>query len=198
MERILCLILVLFSVISFADVNALNTMLQNFNNLKANFSEAIVDSQGNQSQSTGVLYIQKPNQFRWEAKTPNSQLFISNGQKVWNVEPDLEQVTITPLSQNLSTTPLLLLSGNTKDLAQVFKITEQDASHYLLVPTDKDSMIKQIVLGFDAQGIVNTLEITNTLGQVSTLTLSDVQINTTLSAGLFTYVPAAGMDVLQQ
>lgn len=188
----------MFSTLVSADVNTLNIMLQNFSSLKANFSETIADNQGNETHSSGVLYIKKPNQFRWEAKTPDSELFISNGKKVWNVEPDLQQVTVSPLSQNLSTTPLLLLSGNTKDLSKLFTVTEQDASHYVLIPKDNDSMIKKIILGFDQNGIVNSLEITNTMGQVSTLQLTQVETNTVLAGGLFTYVPTSGMDVLEQ
>lgn len=182
----------------FADVATLNTLLQNFTSLKANFSEVISDNQGNQSKSTGVLYIKKPNQFRFEASTPDVELFISNGKQVWNVEPDLEQVTVSPLSQNLSTTPLLLLSGNTTDISSVFAVEELDASHYALTPKDQDSMIKKIVLGFDSAGVVSTLEITNTMGQVSELQLTNVEVNQTLPSSLFTYTPPAGVDVLQQ
>lgn len=198
MRFLFVLLICLFSTCIFADVAQLNSLLQNFSSLKANFSEVMTDQQGNKMQSSGVLYIKKPDQFHWETSAPNSELYISNGHTVWSVEPDLQQVTVSRLSQNLSTTPLLLLSGDVTDLTKVFTVQQQDATHYILIPKDQDSMIAKIVLGFDQKGIVNTLEMTNTMGQTSMLQLRNVILNEALPASLFTYVPVPGMDVLQQ
>src|SRR3989338_5265990 len=108
--RLLVLLCGFLCGFAFADdVGGLNQLLQSFHSMSANFTQNITDNQGNQSMATGSLIIQKPNQFRWEEVSPNEQLFISDGKKLWNVEPDLEQVTVSALSQNLSTTPLLLL-----------------------------------------------------------------------------------------
>lgn len=186
-----------FATELFADVGALNSLLQNFSSLQASFTEVIATNQGSQT-SSGTLSIQKPDQFRFEVKSPDSELSLSNGHTLWNVEPDLEQVTVSKLGQNISTTPLLLLSGNIKDIQTLFKVTQIDAQHYSLVPVENDSMLKQIILGFDAAGIVNFLQITNTMGQVSKLTLTHVMTNQPLAASLFNYSPPAGMAVLQQ
>lgn len=193
----LCLLMsCLFMPAAFADVYQLNNLLKNFTSLQANFTSTMSDQQGAQSQSIGTLSIQKPNQFNYEVTSPNKELFISNGKQVWSVEPDLQQVTISPLSQNLSTTPLLLLSGDTKNLESVFKVTQINSTNYMLVPRAKDSMIKQILISFNAKGVLSYLQIDNTMGQISKINFKDVMLNTKLAPSLFHYTPVAGMDVL--
>lgn len=196
MKRLVVFILGFLMSIAFADVYQLNSLLKNFNSLQANFTSSMSDQQGTQSQSTGMLSILKPNQFHYEVMSPNKEIFISNGKQVWSVEPDLQQVTISPLSQNLSTTPLLLLSGDTKNLESIFKITQINSTNYMLVPRAKDSMIKQILLSFNAKGVVRFLQIDNTMGQVSKINFSNVVLNSKLAPNLFYYTPAPGMDVL--
>ncbi len=184
---------------AFADpagVTQLNGLLQNFQNLQAHFSETVQNSQGQAAPSQGTLAIQKPNQFNWHVLTPNEEWYISDGHQVWNVEPDLDQVTITPLSRNLSTTPLLLLGGEVQDLSRLFTVTAVDQEDYVLVPKDSQSLIKQITLHFDSTGVIQALDIVNTLGQRSHLQFSQVKLNGVLPASLFHYTIPAGMDVL--
>ena len=189
----LFLCLALFVNFSYAD---LNQLLQSFSSLQANFTETVQNGQAHSSTSQGTLIIQKPNQFNWHILSPDEDWYISNGKQVWNVEPDLQQVTITPLSHNLSNMPLLLLGGQVKDLNALFTVTMLDADDYILVPKDANSMIKKINLSFAASGAVKSLEITNTMGQVSTLQFSNVKLNGKIDPSQFQYVVPAGMDVL--
>jgi len=103
----LMVLLLQFNIVYADEISGLNQLLQQFQSLSANFSQELTDSQGMKSVTSGTLILKKPNQFRWEVNSPNQQLFISNGKELWNVEPDLEQVSLSPLEQNLSTTPLL-------------------------------------------------------------------------------------------
>lgn len=176
----------------------LNHLLQNFQTLQADFTTHTTSKHGSVTDTTGSLIIEKPNQFHYHIKTPNEELFISDGHKVWDVEPDLQQVVISPLSHNLSTMPLLLLSGSATDLNTLFVVTEIDAQDYTLVPKDKNALIKQIKLNFDEDGTLQTLQITNTLGQVSTMVFSNVLLNEPIPKHAFTFIPPVGMDVMSQ
>ncbi|MCX7123975.1 MAG: outer membrane lipoprotein chaperone LolA [Gammaproteobacteria bacterium] len=191
--KALFLCLALFANFAYGD---LNQLLQSFTSLQANFTETVQNGQGHGNMSQGTLMILKPNQFNWHILSPNEEWYISNGKQVWNVEPDLQQVTITPLGHNLSTTPLLLLGGEVQDINTLFAVTIIDANDYVLVPKDPNSMIKKIKLSFDASGKIQLLEITNTLGQVSTLKFSNVKLNAVINARQFQYVVPVGMDVL--
>lgn len=185
---------------AFADtgINNLNYLLQSFQSLSANFQENISDSSGGfASQQNGHLLIKKPNQFRWEVTDPNEQLFISDGKTLWNIEPDLDQATVSALTQNLSTTPLLLLSGTVTDINRVFKVTQIGANQYRLIPSDNDSLIKEVDLVFN-QNIISRISVVNTMGQIAVVSFTDVQFNVNISAQQFNYTPSAGMQVLHQ
>ena len=93
-----------------------DSLLNNLHSLQANFSQTIAIAQQTPQKSTGIVYIKEPNQFRWQVQSPNPQLFVSDGQKLWNDEQDLDQVTVHPLDKSLSATPLLLLSGRVADI----------------------------------------------------------------------------------
>lgn len=185
---------------AFADtgINNLNNLLQSFQSLSANFQENISDASGGfASQQNGHLLIKKPNQFRWEVTDPNEQLFISDGKTLWNIEPDLDQATVSALTQNLSTTPLLLLSGTVTDINRVFKVTQIGANQYRLIPSDNDSLIKEVDLVFN-QNIISRISVINTMGQIAVVSFTDVQFNVNISAQQFNYTPSAGMQVLHQ
>ncbi len=195
----LCLALMLFTQFAFGDATGvahLNQLLQSFTSLQAGFTETVQNGRGNGNISQGTLAILKPNQFNWHVLSPDEEWYISNGKQVWNVEPDLQQVTITPLSHNISTTPLLLLGGQVQDLNALFTVTMLDAQDYVLVPKDPNSMIKKLKLSFNADGVIQSLDITNTMGQVSHLAFSNVKLNTPIPVSQFHYVIPAGMDVL--
>lgn len=180
------------------EVNSLNQLLQNFHSMQANFTQTISDANGNSSnQQTGKVVIMKPGKFRWQVISPNEQLYISDGKTLWNIEPDLDQVTRSALTQNLSTTPLLLLSGNISDINSVFKVTELSANQYRLIPTDNDSLIKEVALTFN-QGMISQISVTNTMGQVATVIFTDIKFNVKVPANTFNYTPDKSMQVLTQ
>ena len=192
-------ILLFWTQCVWADVSGvthLNQLLQSFTSLQANFVETVHNGQGNGNISQGTLAILKPNQFSWHSLSPAEEWYISKGRQVWNVEPDLQQVTISPLSQRVATTPLLLLSGQVQDLNALFTVTMLDAQDYVLVSKDPQAMVKKIKLSFNADGVIQSLEMTNSMNQVSTLVFSNVQLNQTLNPLEFEYVVPAGMDVL--
>lgn len=173
----------------------LNALLGRFSSLEAHFS---VSSPANlrAGESKGVLMIAKPNRFNYHVFTPNAELFISDGKQVWSVEPDLQQVTISPLVDSLSTTPLLLLSNQKQDIKRIFKVKQTDALHYELKPKGQDTLIQQIVLGFTKEGVLDSLSITNTLGETRVLRFTEVRLNQAINPSFFHYIPGPNMDVL--
>ena len=194
-----CLCLALFVQCAFGDLPGathLNQLLQSFTSLQASFTQTVQNGRGNGNISQGSLAIVKPNQFNWHVLSPNEEWYISDGKQVWNVEPDLQQVSITPLSQNISSTPLLLLSGKVQDVNALFNVTMLDANDYVLLPKDSNAMIKKIKISFSSTGVIQSLEITNSMNQVSTLQFSNVKLNSLIPSSQFHYTIPAGMDVL--
>src|SRR5690606_11460873 len=58
------------------------------------FSHMTLSANGaNLQQTTGTLTLKRPVKVRWHTDPPLEQLLISDGEKIWLYDPDLEQVT---------------------------------------------------------------------------------------------------------
>ncbi|MDF2530151.1 MAG: lolA [Gammaproteobacteria bacterium] len=195
-KKFLAILAMTCSVVYAAGSVSLDNLLSNFHSLQANFVQ-ISQAQGQASQQvTGTLSIEKPNQFRWEILKPNPQLLIADGKNLWNYEEDLQQVTVSPIAQAISSTPMLLLSGQVTQLKTLFTIQALSPYQYQLTPKQSDSLLQSIVIGFDQTGKLASLVLTNNMGQVTQVKFSNVQLNPSLPASLFQFKPPAGVDVL--
>ncbi len=174
----------------------LQTLLSKFRSLQAHFVETMV-IQGNSQQSSGEVAIQRPNRFRWTTTTPSEQLYVSDGKQLWQYEADLDQVTVQPINNQAALySPLMLLSGQVSDLSRLYTITVLGDEQFQLVPNSSDSLINSMTLTF-SHGVLSELDLTNTMGQVTTIVFSKVQMNQPIDSKLFQFVPPASADVLR-
>ena len=61
---------------------------------------------------SGTLLVKKPGRMRWEYKTPEEKLFVSDGRKLYAWVPADRQVTVSALpSGDAPATPILFLLG---------------------------------------------------------------------------------------
>ena len=82
--------------------------------LQSDFTE-IYRGDGPERVESGTLWLKKPRKMRWEYRSPNEKLFISNGQVVWfylPAERQLRKTTLRKLDDWRS--PLAFLLGKTK------------------------------------------------------------------------------------
>ena len=69
--------------------------LNGIESLEANFLQEITDQDGVVLEtSQGFLKIKKPNKYRWAYFSPMEQEIVSNGDKIWIHDPELEQVVV--------------------------------------------------------------------------------------------------------
>lgn len=59
----------------------LNKLLTNTKSMTANFSQTTKGA--NSGTFTGTMSVQRPNNFRWETKSPSQQLIVANGNSMW-------------------------------------------------------------------------------------------------------------------
>src|SRR5690606_37591265 len=60
----------------------------------ARFEQVVFDEVGEPIQeSRGRLWIERPNKFRWNYETPYEQQILSDGERLWVYDKDLQQVT---------------------------------------------------------------------------------------------------------
>jgi outer membrane lipoprotein carrier protein len=203
--------MLLLAVMAFAVVPAqaddavavarLTALLSQAKTLTARFSQLTLDGSGTQLQETaGELALQRPGLFRWHTDAPAEQLLVSNGQKVWLFDPDLNQVTIQVLDQRLTHTPALLLSGDVSKISENFEVSHKEGGSvvdFILKPKAKDSLFDNLRLSF-RNGVINDMQLVDSVGQRTNILFLGVKMNEPIAPSQFTFAVPAGADVIEQ
>jgi outer membrane lipoprotein carrier protein len=203
--------MLLLTVLSFSSVAAvaddslavqrLTELLNQAQTISARFSQLTLDGSGTQLQETaGQLALKRPGLFRWHTDAPMEQLLVSNGEKVWLYDPDLEQVTIQTLDQRLTHTPALLLSGDVSKISENFEISHSESGNvvdFILKPKSKDSLFDSLRLSFRNK-VLNVMQLIDSIGQRTNILFLGVKMNEALDDGLFTFDIPEGADVIQE
>jgi outer membrane lipoprotein carrier protein len=203
--------MLLLSVLSFTCVTAvaddevavqrLTELLNQAQTITARFSQLTLDGSGTQLQETaGQLALKRPGLFRWHTDEPMEQLLVSNGEKVWLYDPDLQQVTIQALDQRLTHTPALLLSGDVSKIRENFEISHKEAGNvvdFILKPKSKDTLFDSLRLSFRNK-VLNDMQLIDSIGQRTNILFLNVKMNEPQDDAQFTFEIPAGADVIQE
>lgn len=204
--RILLLAVMAFAVAPVqadeaAAVARLTALLSQAQTLTARFSQLTLDGSGTQLQETaGELSLKRPGLFSWHTDAPAEQMLVSNGQKVWLYDPDLNQVTIQVLDQRLTHTPALLLSGDVSKISENFSVTYKEGGSvvdFILKPKAKDSLFDNLRLSFRS-GVINDMQLVDSVGQRTNILFLGVKMNEPLDVSQFSFQVPAGADVIEQ
>lgn len=182
-------------------ISRLTEMLNKAQTIAGRFSQLTLDGSGTQLQETsGELALKRPGLFRWHTDEPMEQLLVSNGEKVWLYDPDLQQVTIQTLDQRLTHTPALLLSGDVSKISENFEITHKeggDVVDFILKPKAKDTLFDTLRLSF-RNGVINDMQLIDSVGQRTNILFLGVKMNQKLDAAQFDFKIPEGADVIQE
>ena len=167
--------------------------------LKGNFNQQVFSKKGKIiQQSTGNISMLRPGKFRWVYKSPDPQTIVGNGKNIWVYDEDLEQVTIKPMSQALSSAPIALLTRMQKPEVQfkVDAITHNAAGldWFKLTPHKKSNEFKFFEIGLDKNGLRQMI-MHDQLGQKTVLQLN-ARMNVPISGSTFYFKIPAGVDVI--
>lgn len=183
------------------DVGAqkLELFLEGASTLKATFKLSLLDSELELlEESQGTLRIKRPGRFRWDYTEPYEQLVLSDGEKLWLYDADLEQATVKQLDESLSTTPAVLLSGS-GDVADGFEIIGvYDADGIVWVnlePKADDTDFQTFSLGFEGDDL-RYMQLSDRLDQVTRIEFSNIVRNQTMEDQAFDFIPPDGVDVI--
>ena len=191
--------------------NASEAMLERFfievNTLQADFTQQIVDESGMTLESkSGVFSLSRPGKFRWnyaneDPEYPVGQQIISNGELITFYEPDLETANQRSMFNALEQVPTLLLVQSGESLDEHFTVTEFGLTDGLtwvaLKPKDENAGYQGLMVGF-AKEQLNSIVLTDGLGNETRLALSNVVSNSELDGALFEFSPGKGVDVIRQ
>jgi outer membrane lipoprotein carrier protein len=184
-----------------ADAAALATVekaIAALDSVRAEFVQELLDKDGKSvERAVGTLYLKKPGRFRWDYSEPK-QLIVSDGNRLWLYDPELEQATVRKVRDTLSQTPAMLLAGESK-VADGFTVSAAGRDGGLdwvrLIPKQTDTDFKELRLGFLA-GSLKRLEFDNKLNQRTRVDLTRIEKNARLPDSLFRFTAPPGVDVI--
>jgi len=194
--------------ITMASVCAAQTAAQSLSeqlgrqtNIEADFVQYVLDASGSRLQEThGHMVLAQPNQFWWQTADPFAQLIVSNGKRLWIYDKDLEQVTVQSLDQRTTSTPALLLSGNSTDIGDEFTVvmkrTDNGLVLYRLTPKDPESLYQTLRLNFKNNQLIE-MQLEDSMYQKTSLIFSNMVFNPKIEGGLFEFVVPENIDVFE-
>jgi outer membrane lipoprotein carrier protein len=179
-------------------LDQLKSFLETNRSARGVFTQAVISKTGKKpQQSAGIFALLRPGKFRWSYEKPYKTLLVSDGNKLWSYDPELNQVAVKKLGTAFGSSPAALLAG--QDLDRHFELKEgtvADGIEFVeATPRDGDASFEQVKIGF-AANLPVSMEIHDSFGQVTVLRFTRFEANPALPAGLFRFVAPAGADVV--
>lgn len=179
----------------------LDRFFKDVKTFQASFNQVVLDEALNPIQeSAGTLYIERPNKFRWDYAAPFKQEIVSDGEQIWVYDLELQQVTVRKMDGALGNTPAILLAGRGKigDNFTVKSMGKQGMLEWMkMIPKENDGGFEDIRIGFE-NGKLRKLEMIDSFGHITRISLSDNRENKRINKKKFTFVPPKGVDVVRQ
>ena len=176
----------------------LEKFLADTQTLEANFHQTLRTHEGEILQQTeGKFYLDRPGKFRWNYKTPYEQIIVSDGERIWIYDVDLQQVTVQRHGVSSSSSPMALLQDSST-LYKNFIVSPLDNSDGVyrlkLESKSNESDFSEIVVGLDVHGL-RFMQLHDQFEQVTDIVFSEISTNTILAKEIFQFVPPEGVDV---
>lgn len=188
-------------VATASGLDQLHAFLRETRAAQGTFSQTVIGKAGKKPrQSAGSFLIQRPGKFRWSYDKPYPQLLISDGERLWSFDPDLNQVVIKKVGQALGASPAALLAG--ESLEKNFELREGAANgqepgleFVEATPRAQDASFQKVRIGLKDK-LPQTMEIQDNFGQTTVLRFSRFEPNPPVTAGQFRFTPPKGADVV--
>ena len=140
-------------------------MLSGLDAKRYNFTQVIYDATGRiVDRSEGYLVVKKP-RFRWQVLGPFPQTVLVTEEQIQVYDPDLEQLTVSPLRNNWTDVPLAVLL-NQDEIGDHFQILSISNNEYRLIPNAEDALIASFKISFLA-GQLKQVEVVDRVNQVT-------------------------------
>ncbi len=193
-------LLILLLAMPAARANLLQDFLAPVQAFKARFVQRTLDEQGRvQGEDRGWMLLARPNRFHWQVEAPFPQLIVSDGQELWQVDPELDQATHQRLQGN-ETQGWLWAWTHPDRLEERFEVEEKKeapGTGRLYLHARDDAGVQTLILQFDGGQPVRIVS-KDALGGTVAIELSRLEINPAFGPEDFRFEPPEGMDVLQQ
>ena len=200
LSRFIFLLVLVFPVMALAGEGEqlLERFLMQSKTMSADFIQTLrTDDNEVLQESKGHFYLNRPGKFRWNYTTPYEQEIVSDGERVWIFDVDLQQVTVQNKSASLNNTPMALMEGKLK-LHEAYKVSELDHRDGIyrlkLSSKSKDVDFSELIIGVNKQGL-QFMQLRDQFDQTTDIVFLKLELNKALDSELFEFTPPEGVDV---
>jgi outer membrane lipoprotein carrier protein len=147
----------------------------------------------------GEFAFERPGKFRWQTLRPFEQQVVSDGQMLYQFDPDLQQLTVRSIDQSIGSSPAAILFG-TRNLQEAFAITtlpDQDGLMWLrATPRQPDAGLNQVDIGM-GQGRPVRLLLRDGFGQTTQVDLLTLRAQSEFTAQEFQVDVPSDTDIVR-
>ncbi len=178
----------------------LDDFFTKINTMQAAFTQQVIDDKGALRQSSsGNVFLSRPGKFRWEYAAPDKHEIVADGKNVWIYDVELDQVTVKPMTQALSSAPVGMLTQK-QPVDKQFTVQEMEADGstlewFRLTPKKKDSDFTSMDLGVSATGVEEMI-LGDKFGQQTYIKFQGLRTDVNIDQSRFTFTPPKGADVI--
>ncbi len=200
--RILALLVLIAPTVAISSVSLdrLSKFFEQDNTYFAEFYQVILD-EGLflVEESVGLMWLSRPNRFRWEYSEPFAQTIVSDGTNIWEYDVELEQATVRKFTDVVDRSAAQILAG-TNDLEENYIVEDLDIQGQLawvsIQPkVEESAQFQSMRLGFDERSL-RIVEILDILGNTTRLQLLDVVQGSEFDEATFQIVIPQGVDLI--
>ena len=175
----------------------LQDFLNNIDVVAAKFEQSILDmDSGDTGRFQGMLYLSRPDKFRWDYQEPYEKQILADGNTVYVIDTDLDQITYVSQERALKGTPasVLLEEGDLSTRFEIIDIGESQGMDWVeLLPLDEESQFTRILISFLGNDI-RRMEISDKFGQITRFQFYDIEQNPELDQDFFKFQRRQGFD----
>lgn len=174
--------------------------------LQAEFTE-IYQGGGIQRTETGTLRLKKPGKMRWDYRSPEEKLFVSNGKDAWLYLPQEKQARRSGL-KNLDDlrSPLAFLLGKTRlekelqglSFAPDIQAWRSEDSILRGIPRGMEDQVEQVLLEISPNYRIVRILIQGRDESMTEYRFSDQKENVVLSDRQFEFTPPPGSETVNE
>lgn len=176
---------------------------KNVKTLTAEFTQQLKNvALGTTKESSGRIFIKRPEMFRWETHQPEQSILVSNGKKVWYYTAPFRkgekgQVMTKRAADVQSRLAIDLLAG-TINTEKDFKVKRLADDQIELIPLKAAGDIERVQLYIEKPTkLVYKLVLFTKSGNQTALTLKNVTLGPNLSDTMFNFIPPANTEEIQ-
>ncbi|MBI5326955.1 MAG: outer membrane lipoprotein chaperone LolA [Deltaproteobacteria bacterium] len=196
----------LFTVVYADDLNTIVSKIQKtydgIYDIQANFVQLTTSASIKQTQKAeGVVYFKKPGMMKWEYRSPNTDIIVSDGKTLWAYQQDIGQVMTGNASTNETSISNNFLSGmgNLKKDFDI-ELAEQDNISYVLKlkPKAPQPNVQKLYIAVDKKTffVVKTI-VYDLIGNETRVIFENIKINQSISTSIFKFKIPEGVKVVK-